>query len=89
MVTLCAVANRAGLMPQHRFAYVDQVPHARAVLSLYEMTDLILLARRCTSLGELLRSLTPEQSAWLLDVANLLHRAGYREGAKAAADSSA
>lgn len=74
-------------MSNDHLSYVEQVPHLHVVLLPYEMTDLQRLAPRCLSLGNLMRALTPEESAWLLDVVNAVHREGYREGAKAAADS--
>lgn len=51
------------------------------------MLDLQLLAPHSASLGTLLSTLTPEQSALRLHVVNLIQREGYRKGANAGADS--
>jgi len=74
-------------MQNEHVSDTTQIPYRYAVLGPYEMTDLQRLAPRCLSLGRLMRALTPEESAWLLDVVNAVHREGYRKGAKAAADS--
>ena len=65
--------------------YTSPVPARR--FGAYEMLDVQMLAPHSASLNALLRTLTPEQSTWLLDVVNLVQREGYRKGAKAAADS--
>jgi len=74
-------------MQNGSISYVTQVPYRHAVLAPYEMLDVQKLAPHSASLNALLRTLTPEQSTWLLDVVNLVQREGYRKGAKAAADS--
>ena len=69
-------------MPNRRLPHADHVPHLHAILSLYEMSDTQLLARRSALVGELLRSLTPEERAWLLDVINVVYLASYRDGVR-------